>query len=199
MARQIGDIFITGTIDDITFYEMEGKGYARRKSSLTGKKVKRDPRFRRTMQSAHRLARGSQLASRVYRSLPRPAQEYALFKELKSMAIRAIKEGRDEAEVLGLLGQHAGKVSAPVVVVAVVGTKTPPAAIAAASFTKKLFRVRGGRRGKVLGKIRGHSKMAEVLSKGSSVGRNNGRESGDSRQRDNQNRTLMTAGGMFTC
>lgn len=43
MARQIGDIIITGTIDDITFYEMDGKGYARHKSSLTGKRVKRDP------------------------------------------------------------------------------------------------------------------------------------------------------------
>jgi hypothetical protein len=31
MAKQIGDIIITGTIDDISFYKMEGKGYARRK------------------------------------------------------------------------------------------------------------------------------------------------------------------------
>ena len=38
MAKQIGGIIIVGTIDDITFYQSEGKSYARRKSSLTGKK-----------------------------------------------------------------------------------------------------------------------------------------------------------------
>ena len=106
MARQIGDIIITGTIDDITFYEMDGKGYARHKSSLTGKRVKKDPRFKRTMQSAHRLGRGSQLASKVYRSLPKTEQVYNLFKELKRIAILAIKEGKGEMEVLRLLQQH---------------------------------------------------------------------------------------------
>ena len=109
MVKLIGDIIITGTIDDITFYQMEGKGYARRKSSLTGKKVKRDPLFTRTMESAHRLGRGSQLASKVYRSLPREEQVYALFKELKSIAIRAIKEGKNDAEVMPLLKKRIGK------------------------------------------------------------------------------------------
>jgi hypothetical protein len=71
MAKQVGDIIIIGTIDDITFYVMEGKGYARKKSRLTGKRVKKDPKFKRTMQSAHRLGRASQLASKVYRSLPK--------------------------------------------------------------------------------------------------------------------------------
>ena len=106
MARQVGNIIIEGTIDGITFYRMEGKGYARHKSSLTGKRVKRDPRFRRTMQSAHRFGRGNQLASKIYRSLPREGQVYGLFKELKRIAVLAIKEGKDEAEVLRLLRQH---------------------------------------------------------------------------------------------
>jgi hypothetical protein len=109
MAKQIGDIIITGTIDDITFYEMEGRGYARKKSTLTGKKVKRDPRFKRTMQSAHRLGRGSQLASKVYRSLPRPEQVYTLFKELKRIAVLAIKDGKGEADVMLLLQQRVEK------------------------------------------------------------------------------------------
>ena len=58
MAKQVGDIILIGTIDDITFYMMEGKGYARKKTSLTGKRVKRDPRFKRTMQSANRFGKG---------------------------------------------------------------------------------------------------------------------------------------------
>ena len=162
MAKQIGDIIIVGTIDDITFYEMEGKGYARHKSSLTGKRVKKDPRFKRTMQSAHRLGRGSQLASKVYRSLPRQEQVYALFKELKCMAIRAIKEGKEEAEVLALLQQRAGRASAPAAA-PIVGTEKTKAGRIAPSFTKRLFRMRGGRREKVLGRKRRHFQLAEVL------------------------------------
>ena len=106
MAKQVGDIILVGTIDDITFYEMDGKGYARKKTSLTGKRVKKDPRFKRTMESANRFGKGNQLASKVYRSLPRPRQVYALFKELKRIAILGIKEDMSEAEVLVLLQQR---------------------------------------------------------------------------------------------
>jgi hypothetical protein len=63
------------------------------------------------MQSAHRLGRGSQLASKVYRSLPRTEQEYELFTELKSIAVLALKEGKSVEEVLGLLQQRLVKVT----------------------------------------------------------------------------------------
>ena len=106
MAKQTGAIIIEGTIDDITFYKMDGKGYVRSKSRLRGERVKRDPRFRRTMQSANRFGKGNQLASTVYRSLPREQQVYALFKELKRIAILAIKEGNSESEVLMLLQEQ---------------------------------------------------------------------------------------------
>lgn len=41
MAKQIGPVFITGTIGDICFYKMDGQYYARMKSSLSSKRVKR--------------------------------------------------------------------------------------------------------------------------------------------------------------
>ena len=106
MAKQAGPVFIEGTIEDLTFYLVDGIGYVRRKSSLTGKRVKRDPKFARTMQSAERLKRGSQLASNVYRSLPKEQQVYALYKALKRMAILALKEDKGEPEVRTLLGQQ---------------------------------------------------------------------------------------------
>jgi hypothetical protein len=109
MARQIGEIILVGTIEGLTFYQMEGKGYARLKSSLNGKRVKRDPKFKRTMRSAHRLGKGSQLASKVYRSLPRREQEYSLYKELKSTAVLGLKEGKSEGEVMELLQRHLPK------------------------------------------------------------------------------------------
>ena len=145
MARQIGDIILVGTIDDITFYKMEGRGYARKKTSLTGKRVKRDPRFQRTMESAHRLGRGSQLASTVYRSLPRPMQVYALFKELKSIAILAIKEGKGEAQVLGLLQQRVAKETSAKETGSLNVQRTQLVPFVP-SFTKRLIVVSGGRR-----------------------------------------------------
>ena len=108
MAKQAGPVFIEGTLEDLTFYVVDGIGYVRKKSSLTGKRVKKDPKFARTMQSAERLKRGSQLASNVYRSLPKEQQVYSQFKALKSLAIRAICEGKSEAETMALLNQFFG-------------------------------------------------------------------------------------------
>jgi hypothetical protein len=59
MAKQIGFLKITGTLGDITFYELDGEFYARKKSSLDGKRVKKDPRFRRTMYEAGEFGKAS--------------------------------------------------------------------------------------------------------------------------------------------
>lgn len=103
MAKQTGAYKITGTYDDVTYYKMEEQYYARKKSSLKGERVKKDPRFQRTMEWAERLGRATQLASKVYRSLPRQEQVYALFCTLKSAAMRALKEGKEVEEVKGVL------------------------------------------------------------------------------------------------
>ena len=55
MAKQVGIIKITGTIDDITFYEMGGEFYARMKSSLTGKRFWKDKAFEGSRRSAKAL------------------------------------------------------------------------------------------------------------------------------------------------
>lgn len=167
MARQTGDIIIEGTIDDITFYKMEGKGYARSKSYLKGERVRRDPRFRRTMQSANRFGRGNQLAAKVYRSLPRQEQMYGLFKELKRIAILTLKEGKGEAEVLMLLQQRVAKEWAPLPVLNLLPVvpfrrpqvdkpvqKTIPC-------TKKLFGARRKSKQKVLSHKRGLQVLRE--------------------------------------
>jgi hypothetical protein len=152
MAKQVGDIIIVGTIDDITFYIMEGKGYARKKSRLTGKRVKKDPKFKRTMQSAQRLGRGSQMASKVYRSLPRAEQVYALYKELKSMAIRTLKEGKSEAEVMELLLRRVAGLLAPPPTAAPPGIQKRHVAQKRSPCIKKLFGPASRKRNKELRK-----------------------------------------------
>jgi len=113
MARQTGDIVITGIIDDMTFYKMEGAYYVRMKSSLTGKRFWRDRAFDGSRRSCKRLGRGSALASKVYRSLPREERQYALFCLLKREAIALLKKGMGEEEVLSVLhGGIAGRIVA---------------------------------------------------------------------------------------
>jgi hypothetical protein len=67
MAKQAGDFFIEGTIDDLTFYKMDGGYYVRMKSSLTGKKFWRGKAFERSRESCRRFSEGNKLASKLYR------------------------------------------------------------------------------------------------------------------------------------
>ncbi|MBO9565958.1 MAG: hypothetical protein J7621_24490 [Niastella sp.] len=53
MARQVGVFPIRGTIDELTFYWTPDDGHlVKRKTSVTGKRVKTDPDFARTMLNA---------------------------------------------------------------------------------------------------------------------------------------------------
>jgi hypothetical protein len=62
MAKQAGKLKVTGTVYNVCFYKL-GKGfYARSKSSLTGKRVKTDPAFEKTMQNAGLLAKDYTIA-----------------------------------------------------------------------------------------------------------------------------------------
>jgi len=102
---QCGNIRLRKTIDNITFYEMGGKWYARKKSSLSGARVKKDPRFRKTMEHAGFFTRGSKIGAAIYRSLPREEREHGLYRKLVGMATTMLKSGRTEAEILDQLQQ----------------------------------------------------------------------------------------------
>jgi len=99
MAKQAGILQITGTISNLTFYEMGGQYYVRLKSSLSGKRVKTSPAFALTMLYAERLAMCSQTASQLYRSLPKEKQQVVLYRKMTGTAMRLLKAGIP-AEVL---------------------------------------------------------------------------------------------------
>jgi hypothetical protein len=123
MARQTGDIKITGTIGDITFYRMDGEYYARMKSSLTAKKVKTHPHFALTRMYAKWLGEASKLASEVYRTLPGEERKYTVFCRLKTVAHKLVKEGVVREEVLDVLKRHLEEMFAKPVQKAVVVVK----------------------------------------------------------------------------
>lgn len=99
MAKQVGPLFFTGSMGDLCFYKMDGEYYVRMKSSLSGKRVKKDPRFRRTMAYAGLMAQASRIASGVYRALPVEGRKHTLYRKLTGEALRMLKDGVGMDEV----------------------------------------------------------------------------------------------------
>jgi hypothetical protein len=93
MAKQVGDIKIIGCIDNIQFYKMDGNYYARKKSSLTGRRVKTDKAFAITMAYADLMKIASPLASKVYLQLPKTERDNTFRRKLIKMAMQMIKQG----------------------------------------------------------------------------------------------------------
>jgi len=115
MAKQIGPFKLAGCYDNICFYKMDGQYYARTKSSLNGKRIKKDPAFGETMRYAGLLGKASKIASIIYRNLPKEKKEHGLYRKLTGQAMRLLKENKTIKEASALL-QSTGieKVSLPV-------------------------------------------------------------------------------------
>ena len=111
MPKQISETIITGNIDDLVFYKMDGKGYLRRKSSLTKKQFKTQQRFANSRKSAERFSVANKVASEVYKALPDDMRNYALFCQLKTNAIRLLKKGDAIDTVKASLQQISSSVS----------------------------------------------------------------------------------------
>jgi hypothetical protein len=103
MPKGARGITATGTIGNVTFYEMDGKTYARAKSSLTGKRVKTDEKFALTRQYASHFGRGSALASEVYELMPQTAKGRPIFRAIAGEAASLLYTGKEEQEVKGIL------------------------------------------------------------------------------------------------
>lgn len=101
MARQVGDIKIVGTVEDLCFYKMEGAFFVRMKSSLTGKRFWKDKAFAGSRRSAGLLGRASSLASRLYHQLPNEKKDRDAFRQLTGKVKLLLKDGCMEEEIEG--------------------------------------------------------------------------------------------------
>jgi hypothetical protein len=106
MAKQAGKLFIEGTIDDLTFYKMEGTYYVRMKSSLTAKKFWKSKAFERSRESCKRFSEGNRLASRLYQTIEKEKRVYPLFCFLKKRAISLLKEGQSLPQAEKILSDY---------------------------------------------------------------------------------------------
>ncbi|WP_276482787.1 hypothetical protein [Paraflavitalea pollutisoli] len=99
MAKQVGPILLQTTWDDLTFYKMDGKYYARKKSRLTREKVLQHPAFLPTRRSASRLATAAKIASAVYKALPGGWRQFWMYQAFTGEAFKALKDGQSPSQV----------------------------------------------------------------------------------------------------
>lgn len=105
MSKQSGPVYITGTIDGICYYKMNGNYYARRKSTLSRKRVKTSPAFALTRAYAALMAEASRLAAEVYWQVPRSKRKHALYRALTGQAMTLLKKGTDKEAIRKQLEQ----------------------------------------------------------------------------------------------
>lgn len=106
MAKYNGIPPFTGTRGPLCIYKMYGRYYLRSTSSLTGKRVKKDPAFRKTMQFAALMAKASRIASAVYAALPAGKREHLLYRKLTGEAMQWLKYQWKEEDIIAYLLQH---------------------------------------------------------------------------------------------
>lgn len=99
MARQIGNIQITGTIEDFCFYKMQGQYFVRRKSTLASQRFWKEEAFAGSRRSAGLLGQASSLASTLYRRLPKEKRGRAVYQKLTGIVKRLLSEGWNDARV----------------------------------------------------------------------------------------------------
>jgi hypothetical protein len=103
MARMTKHIHFTGTIGNISYYEIGDRTFARSKSSLTRARVLEDREFEKTRKYAGDLATASRIASAVYKALPADIKGRWIFRAITGDAASLIYAGKPEQEVKDLL------------------------------------------------------------------------------------------------
>ena len=103
MAKQAGPVRIKGTIGDICFYRLHEEHYARTKSSLSAKRVKHDPAFKKTMKYAALLACASKIASVIYKQLPKEEKSRKKYQAMTGQIMRLLKERKNIEVIIEML------------------------------------------------------------------------------------------------
>jgi hypothetical protein len=108
MAKQVGPLFITGTIDGIIFYKLGEQYYIRSKGDYkSAKRMRKDPRLKRTMAKAAQFGGASRLVKEVYyRQLPKEVRKQGLFGKLTGMVNGWLQKGKTKEEAKALLIAH---------------------------------------------------------------------------------------------
>jgi hypothetical protein len=94
MPKQKGPIILQGTIGDKTYYKMKGQHLVRKKSSLTKKRVKKDPAFAKSRKSSELFGKASKLVKKIYDSLPAKKKKHGAFGKFTGFANELLHAGK---------------------------------------------------------------------------------------------------------
>jgi hypothetical protein len=105
MAKQVGPLFFTGTIDGIIFYKVGDKYYSRSKGSYkSAKHMRRNHKYKRTMEKANQFGGASKITKEVYyRFVPKESRKQGVYGQLTGMVNGWLQEGKSREEALALL------------------------------------------------------------------------------------------------
>ncbi|AXY74019.1 hypothetical protein D3H65_08495 [Paraflavitalea soli] len=105
MARLTSTPSFIGTYGPVTVYFMFGKYYMRSRSSLTGKRVKKDPAFRKTMQYAALLAKASPIALKLYAVVPLPNKKHKVRCKITGEVMTWLRYGWSDTDIIEYLAK----------------------------------------------------------------------------------------------
>ena len=104
MAKQTGDIFITGTLGNVTFYKMNGRYYLKTVSAHSRKRILSDPCFAKTRRNAASFGSAQKMASFVYRLVPSEDRDRKkVWYPLRNRAQELVRSEMKQEEVVEIL------------------------------------------------------------------------------------------------
>lgn len=106
MAKVNAPFPITRTIDDLTFYMMDGVNYVRTKSSLTRELVLKSPNFKKTRFYAGLMAQASKIGSVIYQALPDHWRQGWMYRAFAGESMQILKEGKTVEETTRLMWER---------------------------------------------------------------------------------------------
>jgi len=101
MASTPANIHFSATVGELCFYQWEGRTFARKKSSLTTKRVLKEKAFAKTRRYARSMGTASRIASEIYKSSP--VRGRWIFRAITGEAASLLYAGKTEEQVRELL------------------------------------------------------------------------------------------------
>ena len=112
MASVKGNVMISGTIGDMTFFIRNGKSFVRKKTSLDKKRMKADPNFKRTIESAYEFGAASTIGRAILDQLDpwhKKISDGQFWNRLKSHIHKTLKDGPGDRGRRTFEGNRAAK------------------------------------------------------------------------------------------
>ena len=103
MPVQKGIMILKGSICGNTYYQVNGKNFVRKKSSLNKAAMLNNPAFETVWKNAVVFGKAASLAARVYRFLPNQQKQHGLIGKIIAHAVKLLRNGNYEIEIIGTL------------------------------------------------------------------------------------------------